>query len=473
MLKIRVIFQSKIARKSVFLYQKLAKMVGKTQQTKQRDLFRPLLTDFIDMNHELVLLANKIDWDYFEKELSIYYSNKGRPAMPIRLMVGCLMLKRLYNLGDETLAQEWVMNPYMQYFCGMEYFQHKFPCDPSDFVHFRKRIGEKGVEKIFVYTVQMHGERAAETQVLSDTTVQENNITYPTDGKLAKKVIDKCNAIAQAEKIKQRQSYTRTSKQLLRKTHNYDHPKRKKAARKATASLKTIAGRLVRELERRLSEEQLRRYEQDFILYKQVITQRPQDKNKIYSLHKPYTACIAKGKTHKKYEFGNKVGLLTTQKSLIITAIKSYEGNPHDSKTIEPLIEQLKANELPVPKEIVYDRGGRGKKQIQDTIISTPDNKPLKRDSAYKKKKKRRKFRRRAAIEPVIGHLKTHFRMGQNYLLGDKSPQINAFLAAAGWNLKKMMKLLKEQFLLLFKFFQNLLLNQCFYFSITNKISFC
>ena len=473
MLKIRVIFQSKIARKSVFLYQKLAKMVGKTKQTKQRDLFRPLLTDFIDMNHELVLLANKIDWDYFEKELSIYYSNKGRPAMPIRLMVGCLMLKRLYNLGDETLAQEWVMNPYMQYFCGMEYFQHKFPCDPSDFVHFRKRIGEKGVEKIFVYTVRMHGERAAETQVLSDTTVQENNITYPTDGKLAKKVIDKCNAIAQAEKIKQRQSYTRTSKQLLRKTHNYDHPKRKKAARKATASLKTIAGRLVRELERRLSEEQLRRYEQDFTLCKQIITQRPQDKNKIYSLHKPFTACIAKGKAHKKYEFGNKVGLLTTQKSLIITAIKSYEGNPHDSKTIEPLIEQLKANELPVPKEIVYDRGGRGKKQIQDTIISTPDNKPLKRDSAYTKKKKRRKFRRRAAIEPVIGHLKTHFRMGQNYLLGDKSPQINAFLAAAGWNLKKMMKLLKEQFLWLFKFFQNLFLNQCFYFSITCEISIC
>ncbi len=457
---------SKNARKSVILKQKLAKMVGKTQQTKQRDLFRPMLTDFIDTNHELVLLADKIDWDYFEKELSVYYSTKGRPAMPIRLMVGCLMLKRLYNLGDETLAQEWVMNPYMQYFCGMEYFQHNFPFDPSDFVHFRKRIGEKGVEKIFVYTVQMHGEKAAETQVLSDTTVQENNITYPTDAKLAKKVIDKCNAIAKSEGVKQRQSYSRKSKELVRKTHNYNHPRRKKAARKATGSLKTIAGRLIRELGRTLSDEQLRRYEQDLSLYKQVISQQPQDKNKIYSLHKPFTDCIAKGKAHKKYEFGNKVGLLVSSESLIITAIKAYTGNPHDSKTIEPLLEQVKANNLPVPKEIIYDRGGRGKKQIQETIISTPDNRPLKRDSAYTKKKKRRKFKRRAAIEPVIGHLKSRFRMGQNYLLGDKSPQINAFLAAAGWNLKKMMKMLKEDFLLPFNFFQNLLLNLSFWFSL-------
>jgi IS5 family transposase len=140
-------------------------MIGKTDKKRQYDLFRPMLLDFIDTRHELVLLADKIDWDYFEKELSGFYSNFGRPSMPIRLMVGCLLLKRLYNLGDETLAEAWKMNPYMQYFCGMTHFEHQFPCDPSDFVHFRKRIGEEGIEKIFKYSVLIHGEKAQEKQV--------------------------------------------------------------------------------------------------------------------------------------------------------------------------------------------------------------------------------------------------------------------------------------------------------------------
>ena len=420
-------------------------MIGKTDKKKQHDLFRPMLIDFINMQHELVLLADKMDWNYFERELMPFYSKVGRPSMPIRLMVGCLLLKRIYNLGDETLAEAWKMNPYMQYFCGMTHFEHKFPCDPSDFVHFRKRIGEEGVEKIFKYSVLIHGKNAQESQVLSDTTVQENNITFPTDAKLAKSIINKCNKLAQQEGINQRQSYVRTSKQLLKDTYNPKHPKRVVKAKKAVKKLKTIAGRVVRELERELSEQGLARHQQTLSFYKQILAQKRTDKDKIYSIHKPFTSCIAKGKAHKPYEFGNKIGLFTTTKTLIITAIKAFEGNPHDSKTIEPLLEQVIKNELTLPNEVVYDRGGRGQKQIGDTLISTPDNRPLKRDTAYQRKQKRKKFRRRAAIEPVIGHLKKYFRMGQNYLHGRFSPQMNAFLAAAGWNLKKMMLQLKEE----------------------------
>ena len=432
-------------------------MVGETDKKKQRDLFRPMLIDFIDNRHELVLLADKIDWDYFEKEFSPFYSATGRPSMPIRLMVGCLMLKRIYNLGDETLAESWIRDPYMQYFCGRTHFEHRFPFDPSDFVHFRKRIGEKGVEKIFTYSVLIHGEKAHEKQVLSDTTVQENNTTFPTDAKLAKTVIDKCNSLAKRMGVGQRQSYTRVSKQLVRDTFNSKHPKRVIKARKAGKKLKTIAGRLIRELERELTSDQLVLYQKELDFYRQIISQKRTDKNKIYSIHKPFTNCIAKGKVHKQYEFGNKVGLLTTSKTLIITAIKAFEGNPHDSKTIEPLLEQAKQNDLIVPQEVVYDRAGRGKRQIGNTIISTPDSRPLKRDTEYQRKKKRKKFRRRAAIEPVIGHLKTDFRMGQNYLHGAVSPQINAFLAAAGWNLKKMMLQLKEEAISLLHFFLRLL----------------
>ena len=176
-------------------------MKGKTAPRDQRNLFKPLLSDFIDFNHELVLLSDKIEWDYFDSNFDQYYSSKGRPSMPVRLMVGCLLLKRIFNLGDETLANAWIRDPYMQYFWGEAHFQHEFPFDPSDFVHFRKRIGVKGIEKIFTYSVLIHGKQAQEKQVLSDTTVQENNTTFPTDAKLAKKIIDRCNKIVEKEGI--------------------------------------------------------------------------------------------------------------------------------------------------------------------------------------------------------------------------------------------------------------------------------
>lgn len=444
-------------------------MLGKTKKILQKNIFRPHLSDFINEDHELVLLADKIDWQYFEKEFASLYSTKGRPSMPIRLMVGCLLLKRIYNLGDETLANAWVMNPYMQYFCGMNHFEHQFPCDPSDFVHFRKRIGEAGVEKIFFYSVKLHGKDAEERVVLSDTTVQENNTTFPTDSKLAKKIIDKINQIATKEGINQRQTYVRISKQLLRDTHNAKHPKRAKKARASMKKLKTIAGRLLREVKRELNDSKLKLYEQELAFYQKVLNQKRTDKDKIYSLHKPFTACIAKGKAHKRYEFGNKIGLTTTYKSLIITSIKSFVGNPHDSKTIEPLLNQMADNEIAVPKELLYDRGGKGRKQIGQTTISTPDYKPPKKQSAYDKRKKRKKFRRRAAIEPVIGHLKTDFRMGENYLQGEKSPQINAFLAATGWNLKKMMNKIKKELKNPFMFIRYLMKRK----SLGTKYSIC
>ena len=172
-------------------YKSLQNMIGKSPNQQQTNLFSPLLSDFIDMNHELVKLADQLDWKYFEKEFSQFYSEVGQPSVPIRMMVGCLLLKQINNLGDETIAKAWVMNPYMQYFCGEAHFQHKFPFDPSDFVHFRKRIGEEGFEKIFRQSVLIHGKDAQEEVQLSDTTVQGNNITFPTDAKLYKKIIDR------------------------------------------------------------------------------------------------------------------------------------------------------------------------------------------------------------------------------------------------------------------------------------------
>ena len=430
-------------------------MLGKNPK-KQPELFRPMLVDFIDDKHELVLLSEKIDWDYFEKEFSPLYSKTGNPSHPIRFMVGCLLLKHLYNLGDETLASAWIMNPYMQYFCGRVFFEHQFPCDPSNFVHFRKRIGEKGIEKIFSYSVRMHDAKTGTSNfVLSDTTVQENNTTFPTDAKLCKKVIDYCNKIAESEGIKQRQRYTKVSKQLVRNTYNGKHPKRAKLARKSQRQLKTIAMRLIRELERNFTAEQQEFYRESMELYTKAVTQKRNDTDKVYSLHKPFTRCIAKGKAHKQYEFGNKVGLVTTSNKgkKIILGIKAFLQTPYDGHTIEPLLEQMETGGQQLPKELVYDRGGKGKTEIKGVKISIPGV-PRKTDTAYQKHTKRKKFRTRAAIEPIIGHLKTDFRLAQNYFLGETGPQINALLSATAWNMKKMMEILKEK---IFFYFLNLI----------------
>jgi len=452
--------------KKVSLHRKtlqiLSIMVGTLPDKNQRELFRPLLLDLIDKQHELVLLADAIDWRYFENEFTPLYSYVGQTGVPIRLIVGCLLLKHLENLGDETLPKRWIRDPYMQYFCGMRCFEHTFPFDPSDFCHFRKRIGEAGFEKIFAHSVKLHGKETSGKRSswhLSDTTVQENNTTFPTDAKLCKKVIDHCNKIAKKSEIELRRTYTRESKQLLRDTYNGKHPKRAKQAKKARKRLKTIANTQLRDLERKMSEYQRINYRKKLDLYKHAVNQEKDDKDKIYSLHKPFTKCIAKGKPHKPYEFGNKVGFVTTGKKgrKIITAVKAFLGNPFDGHTIEPLLNQMEDNALDLPKEIIYDRGGKGKSKIKGVNILTPD-KAKKTDTPYQKQCKRKKFRSRAGIEPIIGHLKTDHRLAQNYLLDESGVQINAFMASTAWNLKKLMERLKEKT----KNFFQLFFFQCF-----------
>jgi len=279
---------------------------------------------------------------------------------------------------------------------------------------------------------------------------------------MCKKVIDKCNKIADQEGIKQRQRYTRESKQLVRDTYNGKHPKRAKQARKAKKRLKTIANTQLRELNNKMNEEQKRRRQAELELYQHAVNQQKNDKNKVYSLHKPFTKCIAKGKPHKPYEFGNKVGLITTGEKgkKIITAIKAFWENLFDGHTIEPLLDQMETNGLKLPKELVYDRGGKGKSEIKGVKIMTP-GKAKASDTRYRKQQKHKRFRARAGIEPLIGHLKTDFRMEQNYLSDTKGIQINALMAATAWNLKKMMEKLKQEFLY---FIFRLFLQQNFYY---------
>jgi transposase, IS5 family len=224
-------------------------MLGKNENNKY--LFNDL-ESMLDPKQALYLLSNKIDWDSITEWFKDHYSKTGRPSKNIRLMVSLLILKRIYNLGDETIVESWVQNPYMQYFSGEKTFQWKMPCDPSDLVHFRKRIGKEGIEKIFEISIDIHGNAKEEKEISVDTTVQEKNITFPTDVKLYKKIYVYCIEIAKKENIKLRQSYTRTIKKLIFLQRGRKTKKGKKAADKAKRHLKTISGRLIRELYRKL-----------------------------------------------------------------------------------------------------------------------------------------------------------------------------------------------------------------------------
>ena len=419
-------------------------MKGKIPRNPQLNVFRTPLVNVINMNHELVLLAQKIDWDKVEKEFSVYYPGLGRPAVPIRKMVGSMLLKQMYNLGDETFVARWIENPYWQYFCGETYFQYDKPYDPSEFVHFRKRIGEVGAQKILKLSISLFDTKeVCEKEILIDTTVQEKNITFPTDSKLHKNIIEGCRKIAEKENIKLRQSYKRIVKQLMIEQRFREHPKRRKKANAAARKLKTIAGRLVRDVERGLDDiERLGDYDEQLWLYYLVLDQKRDDKNKLYSFHAPEVKCISKGKEHKKYEFGNKSCFALTKKSGIVVGALAFEDNIYDGHAIEPQLEQVEDLIGRLPETAIVDRGCKGRKSIMGVNIKIPGS--GKGKTAYQKRKERERFRRRASIEPIIGHIKQDHRMLRNYLKGVEGDMINTLLAGAAFNMMKMLRKIRE-----------------------------
>ena len=427
--------------------QKPCQMRSPNPSTGQLSLLCPTLRQQLNPKHSLYQLAETIDWGYFEKAFAGLYSNYGRPAHPVRLMVSLLILKALYDLSDEALVEEhWEMNAYFQFFSGATTQQWGQPCSASDLSHFRKRIGKQGAEKIFGHSIALHGKDALDKHVSVDTTVQEKNITYPTDSKLHKKIADKCVKIAQACSITLRRSYVRTAKQLLRDTYNGHHPKRRKKAAAAKRKLKTIAARLVRELRRKLPSEA---YAEQLSTFEQVLGQSKNSKDKVYSLHEPEVYCIAKGKAHKKYEYGNKASLVVTQNTGIIVGAMVLDKNVYDGHSLQGAIEQTTRLTGQAPQTATVDRGYSGKNQVGDTQVVRP-SKPLKRDNTYQRRKKRRHCRRRAAIEPIIGHLKSDHRVIRNYLKGSLGDHINFLMAAGAFNFKKVMKKLKKKLFCLF-----------------------
>ena len=427
-------------------------MKGNSPEKGQNSFLYQGLKELLNPKEPLYQLSEKIPWEEIEKEFGKYYVDFGRPSKPIRLMVSLLLLKQIHNLGDETVVRGWVQNPYWQYFSGEREFQWKFPVEPSDLVHFRKRIGEEGVKRILKISIELHGKSSMEREVLVDTTVQEKNITFPTDVKLYKKIIDGCRKISKEAGISQRQSYKRVEKRLLLSQRNRNHPKNKKKALSSARKLKTIAGRVVREIERKLPKEKQWEYTEKLEIFNRILRQKKDDKQKVYSIHEPEVKCISKGKDYKRYEFGSKASIVLTKKSGIIIGAISC-GNQYDGHTLPSALEQCEELRGSRPKVAIVDRGYRWKNKIGETEIHWPKP-PVKRTTQYQKKKARQRFRRRASIEPVIGHLKSDNRLGRNFLKGTKGDTINLMLAAAAFNFRKWMRKQQSLFVFLWKVIQ-------------------
>jgi len=426
-------------------------MIARPKSTSQLG-FYSTFEEQLNHHHPLYLLANQINWQQFEDAFAKHYSQTmGAPAKPIRLMVSLLILKQLRNLSDESVVEQWSENVFYQYFSGEQFYASQFPCSSTELVEFRKRIGEEGVELIFKESIRINGKDGQKDILSADTTVQEKNITFPTDDKLYKKIISKCQDIAQKENIELRQRYTQTVKKLS----IVQRMKRRKGghaiARKASKKIKTIAGRLTRELERKLTPQSLEKWGTDLQLFQKVLSQKKDDSNKIYSLHEPEVKCFSKGKEHKKYEFGSKASFLITQKTGVIVGAMNFTENIHDSKTLPDALQQHERLTGIKAKEVYVDRGYPGPKQIGDTQIHLP--KPNKNITLSQRKK----HRRRAAIEPTIGHLKHDYRMVKNFLKGSFGDAINVMLAASAMNFKRMMNLWKKGEISLAQFFSLLL----------------
>ena len=413
-------------------------MKPKNEQ-KTLEIFKVRLEEIINKEHPLVKLSESLNWKALEEKLSSKYSDKmGAPGKEIRLMVGLQYLKYMYNESDEMIVQKFVENPYYQYFCGNEYFEHSLPIDSSSMTRFRKRMGKETIEELFKQTVTS----AAKNNQLKekdfehlnvDTTVQEKAISFPTDSKLYYKMLEELVDQAQKRGIVLRQSYKFVSKKALTKQAGYLHAKQMNRARKITKKLKTYLGRVYREITRK-SESKDEELIEKLALAERLLNQNKDSKNKLYSIHAPEVECISKGKAHKRYEFGNKVSMVTTSKSSWIVAIGAHHGNPYDGHTLKAAIEKAEEMTNWKAKNVIVDLGYRGHDYDGQAQVNIVNRITIKN----KAKNLIKWLKRRSAIEPIFGHLKSDNRLERNLLKGKEGDHINAVLAACGFNLRKL-----------------------------------
>jgi IS5 family transposase len=410
------------------------------QKNRQRDLFRVELKRIIDLSHGLVKFAKVVEWDRLDELFGATYClDNGRPGVSTRLMVALHYLKYTFNLSDEDVVEAWVENPYWQHLSGMKYFVHEPPIDPSSMTRWRKRIGEAGAEEMLKETIaaglKLKAVKSFQLKRVNvDTTVQEKEIRFPTDARSYDRARQRLVDDAKKRRIKLRQNYNRKSKHFLHRQSRYAHAKQMKRARRCTRKLRTYLGRVIRDIERNCPQPDSQ-LQSLLDISKRIFKQQRHDKNKVYSVHEPHVECISKGKAHKRYEFGCKVSVAATSRGGWFVGAMAVHNNPYDGHTLKDALDQVQRIAGSCPQHAFVDMGYRGHGYCGEVQVHVD-----KRRRGRTAKSLWRWMKRRAAIEPGIGHLKREHRMDRNRLKGVEGDRLNAILSCAGMNFHKLLR---------------------------------
>ncbi|BFG80002.1 IS5-like element IS1478 family transposase [Paraburkholderia terrae] len=437
------------------------------------DFFRSRLDTMIDLRHPLAVLAARMPWASIEASLAPLFERRaregrgsepmdlfgvapklagagvsaaGRPRLPIRLMVGLLYLKHAYNESDDSVCERWAENVYFQYFCGEEYFQPCLPCDPTNLVRFRQALGEVGVEELLATTIAGGG--ADEGGDAGRIRTRNCRYDGPGEGdRLSNRQSSAGGGARQtrAAGLVLKQTYEREGKRLRRRAGGYAHAKQFKRLRRVLKRQRTVLGRLLRDIERKVSGVADERQASLQIWIERawrICRQRPKDKNKLYALHAPEVECISKGKARQPYEFGVKVSLAITAKQGLIVGARTFPGNPYDGHTLAEQLEQTNILLQDVPqrpqpqaKTVLVDLGFRGVDADISSVHLIHRGKHKTLTSTQ-----RRWLKRRQAIEPIIGHVKQDHGMQRCWLKGQTGDALHAVLCAAGYNLRWLLR---------------------------------
>src|SRR6478672_759687 len=420
----------------------------KHEMTGSADLFRARLEQIINMKHELVQLAGKIDWEWIDSEIAPLYRDKGRPGIETRFVIGLLLLKHIYGLSDEGVCERWVHDPYFQHFTGEEFFQHEFPHERSDLSHWRKRLGSE-LELLLAESLRVaHAAGALRTRdikrVTVDTTVQPKAVTFPTDAKLLHAAIKGLNRLARKCRLQLRQSYLRIAKCAAMMAGRYAHAKQFQRHHRQLRLLRTRLGRLIRDIRRKIAgQADLETVlERPLARAEQIRSQQQRQRGwKLYSFHAPEVECIGKGKASAPYEFGVKASIVTTNARApggqFVLHARSLPGNPYDGHTLGSVIEatqRLTGREI---ERAYVDKGYRGHDAPNPRRVFISGQKR----GVFGRIK--RELRRRSAIEAVIGHMKAEGHLGRCYLKGRAGDTANVILSAVGYNLRLVLAWLR------------------------------
>src|SRR5580693_3717358 len=426
----------------------------KAQESGCEELFRSKLKNIINMGQELVRLGDLIDWARLEEHFAPYYKQAGRPGLPIRLVGGLHLLKHIEGLSDEAVCERWERDPYMQHFCGEEYFQHSFPLERSGMTHFRNRVGDEALETLLQETLAAaHRAGALSVRVTEavavDTTVQEKAIAHPTEHGLMLAAIEQLGTQAKKAGLPLRQSYVRVARYAAMKTGRYLHAQQKKRARRQLKFMRVRLRRLIRDVRRKMAgvpalpEGMMKRLGSALDRAWRIAHQKRGDRGYLYSWHATEVECISKGKARAPYEFGCKVSIATNlhpaKGGHFILHARALHGNPYDGHTLKQALDDVREIVGRSPLRVAVDQGYKGHRLTghpHTAVYITGQRRGV-------TDKIKRWLKRRAVVEPVIGHAKNDGLLGRNWLKGRAGDRCNALLAAAGFYLRQLLRFLR------------------------------